>query len=843
MNREQHHPAPASGSVSLRAFAASMLLVLLLPLAAAAQFTGTVAGAVHDAAGGAPLKGAIATLRDPADSNAKPLGDVADQNGAFSIGHVPIGHRYVLEVRFAGYERYVAENIVIAAEKPTLDVGTISLVTLPVEKGTIEVTAPREQVMVFADKMVYGVENNPVYTATTVSELLGQISSVQVDQDGKISLRGSENVTIMMNDRPLTMPRDQLEKYLQTLPANMVKSVEIRTNPGAQFDAKNQGGIINIVTRRTMSDVIGGNVNAGVDSRGRLSGGAGLYFNGDELNASIGGGGYHGPEQGTSSSLRLNYTDTSQQRITGSGTSSSESNAWYAYGQADYNLTRSDLASFSFNANRWSSGYTSYGDHTIYDTGDLITGRFYDTNAPNPDAANSGGYSTASLLLKHTFSEDHKLSLDVSYNAFSYNNGSRYVSTYFLPDGGMDSSRSTNRLNRSSYANATVIARLDYENPISDMLKLTFGAKDEINSLDDNTAANNWNQALGEFVPDTVQTNHYLPKNTIYALYGQAAWMVTQGLNLQAGLRAEHANVSAHFVSGSEIISRTYTNLFPSGSLAWTVGGAHTITLSYRRSIALPDVDALNPIKVKWNDLYTSSGNPDLNPEFTNTFELNYNTYWGMGNMVTIGPYYAATLGNIEQSDRLINGATYSTSENFNGSYSIGSELSFSFRPSDWFNVRASGSIYNKVNRGSAIPGDIRSSAVGYNGNASFSADLMTGLTFSMSMFFNSPPTVGGNHQGRFVFWNFSLRQKLLENRLSISLRLNDPFNLQSWHSTYSSPEFYTESTSKHITRFVGLNLSYNFGTVPRLEQHDQQKSETKGGGGSGGGNGGGGGQ
>jgi outer membrane receptor protein involved in Fe transport len=810
----------------------------LLPLPLQAQSAGRITGVVKDAATRAPLKAVTVMLRDPADSTVRSLGDLTDEKGTFSVEQVVIGRKYLLDVRYVGYEQH-SEDITLTAEKPDLNLGEILLRQESVEGKEIKVEGERNAVTVMVDKTVYAVENNPSYTATNVSELLGQIPSVQVDQDGKVSLRGNDNVTIMMNDRPLTMPAEQRNKFLQSLPASTVKDIEIRTNPGAQFDAKNQGGIINIVTRRSMSDMIGGNVNAGADSREALNGGAGLYYNGSTVNASLSGGVYHGPGHGSSSSLRLNYLDSAERRNEATGSSESVSNSQYGYGQVDYNFTGTDLASFSFNLNHWSSSYSSIGDHTFFDPNHLVTGTFYDTSAPNANNRNGGGYNNASFLLKHTFSQDHKLSLDVSYNSYGYSGGNIYSSTYFLADGQLDSIRSSSRTSTYDQSNATLITSLDYENPLSKAIKLSLGGKNEINSLDNNTSVSNLDRSSGEFMLDTLQTNHYLPRNAIYALYGNIAYMLFEGVNVQGGVRVERANVSAKYATGREIISRDYTNFFPSGSIAYNITEQQSLTLSYRRSIALPDVDALNPVKVKWSDLSFYSGNPDLEPEFTQSLELNYNTYWGMGNMVTVSPYYSTTSGNIESGQTLVNGATYSSYANFNGSYSIGSELSVAMRPLGWLNFRVAGDIYRKVNRGSGIPGDAYSAAGGYSGNGSLNADLLEGLTFSTNFFFNRPATVGENRQSGYMYWSCALRQKLLDNKLTVSLRLNDPLNLQKWQNIYSTPEFYTESTSRWSSRFIGLNISYNFGTTPRMETHRQAKSETKGSGGTGGNSGG----
>lgn len=815
---------------------------MLAPPLWAQTTSGTVGGVVRDAGSGAPLKAATATLRDTADPAARPLGAIADENGAFRIERVPLGRTYRLEVVFVGFEKHVVDNIRPSESRPAVDVGAIAMRPAAIESGGVEVRGEREQVMVMAGKTVYTVENNPSYTASNVSELLGQIPSVSVDQDGKISLRGTENVTIMMNDRPLTMPVDQRNKFLQSLPANSVKDVEIRTNPGAQFDAKNQGGIINIVTRRTMSDMVGGNVNVGADSREAINGGVGLYFNGSELAASLGGSINRGKNTGTSTSLRLNMLDTIERRDDGAGNSKSTSTSTNGYGQVDYNFTKNDLFSLAFNAYSWSSNFTIYGNHVFGDAAGRPNGRYYDTSAPFGPDGSTGTYASGSALLRHKFDEGHTLKLALDYNSNAYTADNLYRTQYYRANGELDSARSSSRHTVNDQSSATIITTIDYENPLSKAVTISVGGKNERNNSDENTAVSNRNNVTGEYVTDSAQTSHYLPDNSIYALYGNVEWRPIEELSVQAGLRFERAEVSAKYASGATIVSVDYANLFPSGSLSWNITPQHVLGLSYRRSVALPDINALNPTRVKWSDFSEQFGNPNLEPEFTQSIELSYNTFWGMGNMVTISPYYSTTDGTIERSDRIVGGITQSTNENFNGTHSLGAEFSAGLRPFSWLNLRFGGNVYSKTNRGSTIPGDVRSVAFGASGNAMFSADLMEGLTLSMNMFFQNPATVGASQQNGFMFMSAALRQQLFDKKLTISLRANDPFKLQKWGTTYSTDTFRTELSSTWSSRFVGLSVSYMFGTTPRLERHRSEKTETKGGS-SGGGAGGDGGQ
>jgi hypothetical protein len=811
------------------------IAMLLVPVLAWGQSTGTISGGVGDEKTHAPLVGATVLLRDAADSSAKPLGAVTNAKGEYTIDHLAIGTAYRLEIRYVGYENYERQDIRPTSERPAIAMGTVLLHPKTVEARDVDVTAERSGVSIRADKRVYSVENNTAYTATDVSELLGQIPAVRVDQDGNVSLRGNDNVTIMVDDRPLTMPADQRNKFLKSLPAGMVKDIEVRTTPGAQFDANGTGGIINIVTRRTMSDMVGGNVNMGIDSRSQFNGGGGLFYNGSGLNASIGGGVYHGQGDDSSYNLRLSYLDSSRHRDVTIGGGDWGSTSYYSYGQIDYNITDIDLASLSFNICHWSSHYTSHDIHTYYDVNNAVTMTLHNSTAPDAVIGNDGGYDFASLLLKHSFSKDHTLSLNFSYDANGNVEEHTYIATYYGVRGELDSARGTTRHDWSDRRNSTIITSLDYENPIDEHLKLSLGGKNEINSMDNDLTINNLDRGSGAWVLDTMQTNHYLPKNSIYALYGNVAYTPVERLSLQGGLRLEMANVAARFVNGEPIVSRTYTNLFPSGSIAYSITEEQSLTLGYRRSIALPDIDALNPTTRMWNYIYVMSGNPDLNPEFTQTIDLNYSAFWGAGNMISVAPYYATTDGSIEQSQQVVDSVSYTSYTNFNGSYSLGSNISVAMKPLAWLNFRVSGDLYREVNRGGDRPGDSYSAAWGASSNVSLNADLLEGMTFGLNLYVDRPADVGGVHQSGYTFCSFVLRQRLFDKKLNISLRVNDPFDLRKQESSYDTPTLHTETSSRSTSRFIGLSLSYSFGTTPRMETHNQDRTETKGGSGSGG--------
>lgn len=796
----------------------------------------SISGVVVDASNGAGLVGVSVSAKPVEDTTSATIGAITNDKGKFKIEKAIPNKEYRLEVKLIGYDK---ETKILKTSVEQNEVGEIKLTQAVAEGKEVEVTAKKEMVVIKADKKVYTVEGNPQYTATNVSELLNQTPSVAVDQDGNVTMRGN-SVTIMMNDRPIMMPKEQLNKFLQSLPASEVKDIELKTNPSAKYDAKMQGGIINIVTKKKLSDMFGGNLGVGVTSNKGYNTNAGVYYNSKPLNVSLNGGLYVNPGGGSSTSTRINYTDSNERTIKGVSSSESESQSSHYSGQIDYNITENDVASVSFNMNRWPSEHNSKGGSDYYNSKGELVRQNIDTSFRTPNSNVIGGYNEASALLKHTFSEDHTLGLDWSYNGMNWGNAGTYISRSFIGTA-LDSLRSTNRINNSQQKTETHIISLNYENPITEKFKIELGAKNEMNIGDNLNEVSNKDIKTGEYKTDTIQSSHYLPDNSIYAGYMNLAYTMSELFSFQAGLRAEFATVSAKFADGREVISKRFDNYFPTASVNYNFIQSHSLSLSYRRSVSLPSVSSLDPTIKMWDNTNQYAGNPNLQPEFENSFELGYNTFWGMGNNISSSLFYTRSVGDINTSSRVSGNYIFSSDANFNGTDRYGIEASLMMRPSEWLNFRFGGNFYNHENRGSNIEGDSYSHAFGYDFNGFLSLNITSNLTLGSNFFYRSSTQLGGNLRSGYSWASINLTQRLFDKKLSISLRLSDPFDMQKWESKYSTPQLYTEYYSKWQSRNLGLNVSYRFGTTPKMEEHKKDKSSTKGGGG-GGDNGGGGG-
>ena len=350
---------------------------------------------------------------------------------------------------------------------------------------------------------------------------------------------------------------------------------------------------------------------------------------------------------------------------------------------------------------------------------------------------------------------------------------------------------------------------------------ISFGAKTEMNWVDRNTQVSDLEGLFGQYTPDTLRSNHYLPEATTYATYGNVSHRPFEALSLQFGLRLEYAPISATYKSGELVVDNTYLNLFPSGSAAYSFSEEESITLSYRRSVSLPDIESLNPLRVRWSEFWETAGNPDLRPEIMHRITVNYSKFWGEGNMWSLAPSFSTSKDDIQSSEEINDGITTSTSANFNGTDRIGGSASFRLVPLEWLNVDVSIDINTTVNRGGTVSGDFYSSGTGYSMHGSVTVDLTESLSWKVNGEYYKPATVGASVNGAYITIRSSLRQQLFDDKLTIIASVNDPFNAQTWRRSFDSPEFRTESTSRWQSRYVGLDITYSFGTTPEMEEHD----------------------
>lgn len=801
----------------IRTLIAILSIFLVGSIPVFAQNTIKISGSVADDSTKRPIRSVRATVRSLPDSTLI-KGGMTTAQGAFEL-EVQSNKKYTLELRRVGYAPYHKE---ISALNENLTIPMVYLKETAITTGDVEVVGWREFTEVRPDKNVYSVKDNPNIVANTVSEVLDQIPAVQVDENGGIKLRGDANVIIMINDRPLTMDAEQRNKMLQQLPSMNIKSIEVRTAPGAKFDAKFNGGIINIIMDKGLTDYLGGNLYLGGSTINGYNGGGTFYYNDSLITASANLGTYHGIYNSNSDYVRINELSPSLKYIRKSVFNEGTYTGYYFNPQIDFTLSQKDVLSFSagYYANPGSNSTIGYG--TRADANNAITQYLKDTSSSD----RSGYWMNYSILYKHQFSEEQKISIDLNHSNWSSNRNEYKNSPIYSPSFGLDSINSLQQTSTGKDSNPTFIGRLDYTYSPTKAITLELGSKIESENHPSDVNVQRFNYVTGMYQTDTIQTLSVTPQNGSYAGYANVGYSFSDELSMQAGARYEYATIGATF--GDTTINRTYPNLFPSASLSWKLSQEYQITANYNRSIELPWVNIINPRVTRENATSQTIGNPNIRPEFTHSFELSANAFLG-STTLTISPYYKRTVDEIKMNSELINDIYTNRFVNYNGLQTIGIDGTINYRTRTGFSARMNFSIQNYKNIGGTFSSDFPTESTNASANGSISYELIKDLTFNISGRYVSPYTIGGERALTFFYSNFNVIYKMLDNALTVNLMAADPFDLQRRERVNSGYGFSVSSDSKPLSRYFNLNVSYSFGKRVNLEQHNTEKSAPKG--------------
>ena len=599
---------------------------------------GTVKGRVVDARNGESIEYATVALLSPKDSTLKG-GTVTESNGSFSI-KAPYG-RYLLRITFIGYEpQYYKGAVTLSADHPTANLGKVGINPQATVMEAVEVVAERSMVEYQLDKRVVNVDKNIVAGGGTASDVLEQVPSVAVDNDGNVTLRGSTNVKVLVNGRPSELLASDLATLLEQIPASTVENIEVITNPSAKYDPEGMSGIINIKLKDRTAGALGlnGVVNANV--------GAPLPFMiPDELPSFI---------PTAMGNISLNYT-TEKYNITfnadgGLRQRASRSQNDIARKAASGTvLSHDSLSEYSINPSTMGSmkvGFEYYIDTTssillsyqlrggnrsrraTVNTTDLLGNGYYDYTQRDSNE-NYHRNQVVNLHYDKRFAKpEQALTADVS---FSWRNGGgigwqeqRYANTpanyerYYL--------RETERDNNGQDLNL----QLNYTHPFSDALRMETGYEGRLRWS--NQQYNYWytqydiNNDLQRTAEES-SNMHYLYNQQTHAVYATLAWKMNNKLSAQAGLRGEYWTVDGNddLHPNQSPIHKDRPEVYPTLHMSYQINPEQSMQLSYSRRVRRPHMWDLNPYLDVRQGMEMGFGNPGLDPEFTNAFEFSYN--------------------------------------------------------------------------------------------------------------------------------------------------------------------------------------------------------------------------
>ena len=798
----------------------ALFLLVSLAVPAAAQ-SGALAGRVVDADSELPLPTATVAVYD---DTTLVTGVTTNIDGVFRIASVPAG-TYDVVASFVGYDTVRREDVAVTTG--TVDLGAIGLAPSAEALEEVQVTAGRTQVQTRIDRTVYDTADDPVAEGGTVTDVLSTLPSVDVDIDGNVSLRGAGNVAVFINGRPAPVSGEFLASYLQSLPAGVVERVEVIPNPSAAFEPDGVGGIINIVLKEDADPGLGGTLTAGTDTQGGYDATAAVTYGRGPWSLAATYGFRNDARAGAGTSYRINRYSTDQTTLLQDETEDRLRTSHLLNLSADYSLSRATTLTSQVQVGTRGGGETE------------LNTSLWSSAAGDPlfeyeriaEEDQDGLSSDVRLGLRHAFGERHELTVQARGQISDQGELQTYTETLLSGAGDLDQPQ---RVTEDELEREASLA-VDYTRPVAGF-RLDAGYKGEL----DRESTGLFSESLdgGAYVADVGVNNDFDYEEIVQALYVQAAreWGI---LGLQLGARFESAQRTFDLLTTDETFEVDYASVFPSAFLSLSPTDATTFKASYSRRVNRPRGWDLNPFPSFDDPLNIRQGNPELRPEYVDAFEAGVTQFVPWGSL-SLTPYVRHTTDVIRRFSTVrADGVTVRSSRNLDTSDAYGVEAISSFEDVGGLSGYLSLEGFRVQTAGTATAGDaqgdISNDAFGWGGrlNASYRVGDRLGLgplDVQLTGRYRAPLDTEQGRIGARSWVDVALRQRLFDERASLTVQLRDPLGMAGFAYTLDQPTLYQEFERDWGAQQVGVTFSYRFGGEDA--QKDRRGRDGEGGGG-----------
>lgn len=743
-------------------------------------------------------------------------GTIADADGKWVIKNVVEGE-FLISISFIGYESIDQGPFKVTGKGESYDLGSTKLTSSATELDQVVVEGQRELIEDKVDRIVYNASQDKTTAGGDASDVLRRVPLLSVDLDGNVSLRGSGNITVLIDGKPSTITAGNLADALKQIPADEIESVEVITSPSARFDAEGTGGIINIITKK--NNLEGGtlSVNTGVGYRGSNLGLTAGWRRG-KLGLSLGGNGFAGynilgsfdneqivtDEFGTELSKTNQFAETVSSRISGR----------YNFGW-DY----------TFNKYHFIGGGVNY---RIFDSRS-------DQNDRLTETIDNNGSRT---LLQDVFTLSNSNSVDINFNYIrSFEEKGKEISLISLYSHdirnndftieNISASNPSDTKNENISDNVEFTIQLDYVEPIGENARFETGVKNISRTVTSDFQLF-LRQGDGPYteLEGAGVSNSFTYNQNVSAGFVSGLVELPSDFTLQAGGRYEYTTITANFADGANLEIADYGTFVPSVNMSKKLKNNKSLKFGYSRRIARPSLQFLNPNINAANPLDISQGNPDLLPEFTNQVELSLSKFKPTTS-VSVSAFVRSTNGSIQSVRETIGQDTiYTTFQNIGeedayginafGSYRKG-KISLNGGIDAFYSILTNNvddPLFNAENEGFV-----------FNGRLFGSYKITELWVVQMFGFYRSARVQLQGFTNPFYIYSLSLNRNFKNKKGSIGFGANNFATPRSFLDSEVTTPFLTQrSTSELQLLNFRINFSYRIGS---LKQRAPKKVKT----------------
>jgi len=768
-------------------------------IAQEAQISGTV-----KATKGKALPYASVAVYDSATSQQQPItGTASDSSGHFSI-NLPPGN-YTLKITFLSFKPYLRNVTLGTGESKSL--GVIHLSSTKQSMREMEVKGKRSQMELSFSKRVFQVGQDITAIGGSALDVLNNVPSLTTDFKGNVSLRGSNSVRILINGKPSSIYKNG-SRALQSLSADMIKEVQVITNPSAKYSAEGSAGIINIILKKKQHHGFHGSASFMQRHPEATQLSTNLNYRSGIINWFFNGSVAHAEDPAHSRTFqRYSSADTSYIYRAFNNGNETDYHGNFKFG-ADLHLpggqilTASTLWHFENKNDYWHGAYI---DSTF-------SGTFMDRIARHNHIGGGESSDETTLNYKNPLGgKNHKLTASVKYGFHNHKElpHIREVNLQQISD-----TLYHNITNSDNGHFLRVNAEFVY--PVADSGKVDMGVRSShVWQANNYVTRQRQNQGPWQTLPAYSNNyNFYTYTNAAYVTLS-SYW---KALSYQLGLRAEQYHIRTYLDANSRKSKQTYLNLFPSLFLTYKFNSQQSLQISYSRRISRPGARLLLPTTSYSDSRSRFTGNPSLKPEYANAFETEFLQYWNTGSLLT-SVYYRHRTGVIRRIQHLNNqGIMQTTPFNLSKEEAWGIEINAEKDVTDNLSLSGSANLYRSNSEGVYQGTKYHTSTNRLTSQFQIKWQIWEGVKFQTSIRYDGPAKTIQGHRSSTTFVNAAISKKLFNGNATVSLNSEDLFNTRREEHTINNPNYFSRQKYWEPS---GIRLNFTYRINPKKKNND----------------------
>lgn len=734
---------------------------------------------------------------------------LSKDNGSFELP-TPVGKAYQIVFAFIGYKSKTINVPALTATGQVVNLGKILLAETMGQLKEVSIVAAKPLIKQEVDRIAYDVQADPESKEQSALDMMRKVPLLSIDGNDNILLKGNSNYKILLNGKESGLLAKSPSDVLKSMPATNIQKIEVITTPPAKYDAEGLAGIINIITKKNGDEGYNGSLN------GRINNvfGPGVNLNLTAKKGKLGVSGYLGVfDNGSYSNDATNTQNFLIDRSQLAQTSTRNSTGYGHYEEVDlsYELDTLNLLTSAVDM------FHGYNQNTLNQLSLQQTALGATTQQYQ---LGNSGYNNyvgvdANLNYEKTFKRNKDQVLTLSYK-FGNSPNTQFNDNQFAD---LINYQPVNYQQYNRSGNYIHIFQLDYVQPTSKKFNIEAGGKAILRNNFSEFTTDTLNKTTNSYITNTAQSNNFNYHLDVYSLYNSYQLKLDKW-TAKAGLRLERTQIDANFTSVGARLDNGYTNLIPSIS-AQRSFKTSSITLGFTQRIQRPGIYQLNPFVDQTNPKFISTGNQDLKPELSNTFELTYSNF--SKNSTTIGLSYAFSNNSIQNvTNTLIqttptgkDTVTLTTYQNLGSNSTLGLNVNTNLNITKAFSINLSGNVRSVWLKGT-FNGQFYTNqgfvANGYGG-ASYKFNTGYRIGFNGAIYTGNVNLQGRN--GMNLYTSFLVSKEMFNKKLMLSLVTNNPWAQYFGYKSYSNtPQFDQTAINQNIYRTFAVRFNYKFGKL-----------------------------